>query len=80
MSHAEAAMLDRWTGRRIITRSLQLAMVGVTPLLLYVVLGPADGNPIGLGLLAAVAVLVAKIGVLVGLLRLFGEHMARRGP
>jgi hypothetical protein len=40
------------------------------PLLAYVALGPEDGNPIGLGLLAVVTVPIATIGVLVGLIRL----------
>jgi hypothetical protein len=39
--------------------------------------GPADGNPIGLGLLAGLAMLIAKVGLLIGLLKLFGEQRAQ---
>lgn len=58
---------------KIFAGSLLFGLLGVTPLLLYIVFGPADGNPIGLGLLAMLAVLVAQGGLAAGMLRLFWE-------
>lgn len=53
-------------GLRILLRSLLIGALGVAPLLVYMLLGPKDGNPIGLGLLAALAVAVSGIGMLIG--------------
>lgn len=48
--------------------------VGTVPLLLYVMFGPADGNPIGLGLLAWASWLVGGICVVIALIaRLFAR-------
>lgn len=76
MMDLERFLLRRWTGRRIVAISLGLGFIGVLPLLAYVAFGPADGNPIGLGLLAVVALPIATIGVLVGLVRLLVEIFA----
>ena len=43
-----------------------IGALGVAPLLVYILLGPSDGNPIGLGLLAVLAVAVSGIGMLIG--------------
>ncbi|HEX5830648.1 MAG TPA: hypothetical protein VFY16_06690 [Gemmatimonadaceae bacterium] len=51
----------------------------MSPLLLYIAFGPADGNPIGLGLLAVVAVPAAVIGVGVGLLTMLLQTLSSRG-
>jgi hypothetical protein len=61
------------SGRKILTISLIAGMIGIAPLLLYVAFGPSDGNPVGLGLLAALAVPIAGIGILVGLVKLLLE-------
>ncbi len=73
MSRMEEALLKRWSGGRIIVGSVIAGIVGVLPLLLYIQFGPADGNPIGLGLLAVAAVPLAGIGVFVGLIKLLVE-------
>lgn len=52
--------------------------LGAGPLLLYIVFGPADGNPIGLGLLAMVAVPVGGILAGFGLLRMAVDYLVRR--
>jgi len=59
--------------------SLVIGFAGVLPLLLYMALGPADGNPIGLGLLAVVAVPVAGVGVVVGLIVTLVQKFVRPG-
>lgn len=57
-------------GIRIVVWSLGLGVAGVAPLLLYALLGPADGNPVGLGLLAVAAVPIAACGFVLGLIKL----------
>jgi len=61
-----------WSGERIIIASLVAGVAGVGPLALYIAFGPKDGNPIGLGLLAALAVPVAGVGLCVGVIRMAG--------
>ena len=64
---------------RILRGSLTAGAVGIAPLLLYTLLGPADGNPVGLGLLAMLAVPVALIGGLIGVVTLAVERIQRSG-
>lgn len=64
---------DGLAGLKILVASLAFGFVGALPLLLYAALGPKDGNPIGLGLLAVAAVGIALLGVAVGLLGLLVE-------
>lgn len=66
MSRLEEAFLSRVSGWRLAAWSLVLGAGGLAPLLLYIAFGPADGNPIGLGLLALAAVSVAVPGFVVG--------------
>lgn len=77
MSHIEESLVRRWSGARILLGSVALAVLGVAPLMLYVWLGPADGNPIGLGLLAVASVPIAGIGAAVGLIKLAVEYFSR---
>jgi hypothetical protein len=65
-------------GVRILRISLLIGAAGVAPLLLYILLGPANGNPIGLGLLAVVAVPASIVGMAIGALTLVVERFARR--
>lgn len=53
-------------GRRILIASFAVGVVGVGPLLLYMLFGPADGNPIGLGLLAVLAAPISVGGMVLG--------------
>lgn len=76
MKDLEESLLRRWKGLRIVAISLALGLIGVLPLLLYIALGPKNGNPIGLGLLAMLAIPVATIGVLAGLIWLVVEVVA----
>ncbi len=64
VTHTPSA--KRGLGVKILLTSLAVGAIGLAPLLLYILLGPKDGNPVGLGLLAMLAVLVAGIGVLIG--------------
>jgi uncharacterized membrane-anchored protein len=80
MIDLEGSLLRRWKGLRIVAVSFGLGLIGVLPLLAYIAFGPKDGNPIGLGLLAVLAVPIAMIGVLVGLIRLVVEAFVRERP
>lgn len=53
-------------GRRILIGSFAVGVIGVGPLLLYTLFGPADGNPIGLGLLAVLAAPISVGGMALG--------------
>ena len=77
MIDLEEALVRRFPGRKIVLGSLILGAAGVAPLLLYIWLGPRDGNPIGLGLLAVAVVPFAGMGVLVGLLKMLIEALRR---
>jgi len=76
MSQLEERVLRRWSGKTIVLRSLLFGLAGIAPLLLYIMLGPSDGNPIGLGLLAVAVVPLALCGVAFGLVKFFIEAFA----
>ncbi|MCC6610661.1 MAG: hypothetical protein IT515_13435 [Burkholderiales bacterium] len=78
MSRTEEAVLRRFSGLKIVFWSLALGAAGVAPLLLYIAFGPADGNPIGLGLLAALAVPVGAVGAGIGLIKMLVEYFTGR--
>ncbi len=55
-----------------------VALLGIGPLLLYIAVGPADGNPIGLGLLAMLAVPASGGLALAALIAAVVERARRR--
>lgn len=67
----------RGLGLRILLGSLAAGAVGIAPLLLYILLGPAGGNPIGLGLLAVLASAIAIMGGLIGAVTIGVEYLQR---
>jgi hypothetical protein len=79
VSRVEQALIDRWSGAKIVKASAAFGLAGVAPLLLYVLLGPADGNPIGLGLLAVATTPFAAVGMAVGGVKWLVERLGRRG-
>lgn len=79
MADLEERVLRRVSGPRIVLAGLAVALCGVGPLLLYILLGPADGNPIGLGLLAVVTLPVAAGTVGIGLIKTAVELLVGRG-
>jgi hypothetical protein len=79
MSHFEEHMMNRWSGAWIAVGSLALGLTGIVPLLLYIEFGPPNGNPIGLGLLAAVSVPLAGIGILAGTIKTVVQHVGQGG-
>lgn len=79
MIDLEQRLLRRYSGRAFVAGSVVLGLAGWLPLLLYIEFGPADGNPIGLGLLAMVTAPVAVVGLLVGLVKMLVERFGARG-
>jgi hypothetical protein len=69
-------MERRLKGTRLLVAGLVVLVLGVGPLLLYIPFGPADGNPIGLGLLAFVAMPVAGVLALLGLVTMVLSRLA----
>jgi len=61
-------------GIKVIALSLLLVFVSAAPIMLYVVFGPADGNPVGLGLLFAAGALIGHIGFVIGILLLLWDN------
>lgn len=78
MSRIEEA-LTRRSGFKIMKASAVLGLVGVGPILLYALLGPKDGNPIGLGLLAFFTAPVATVGLVVGAITALVQSLTSRG-
>ena len=66
----EHKLLKRWAWTTFTRLGLLLMAIGIGPILLYSLLGPADGNPVGLGLLMVVLVPVGFLLLGVGLLKL----------
>ncbi len=71
----EEALLNRWSGLKIMRMSLALGLAAISPLLLYILLGPKDGNPIGLGLLAIAGIPFAAVGFLTGFAKFCVERV-----
>lgn len=63
----------------MVVGGLGLALTGIAPLGLYIVFGPADGNPIGLGLWFMVAFPVGLIVAAFGGVRMLIGAIVRRG-
>lgn len=70
-------MAGKPLGWRILIASLLVGVAGVAPLLLYVLFGPADGNPIGLGLLAVLTVPISVGGLVFGAIVLVVQYLLR---
>lgn len=80
MAQRNGHALLRLAGVRLMLWSVVAGLVGVAPLLLYIAIGPADGNPVGLGLLAILALALAAIGLLLGAVSALVQLLLRRHP
>lgn len=54
---------------RFVMWGLGVAVLGYLPLQLYIVFGPRDGNPIGLGLLAVLGFGLGLLLIAIGLIK-----------
>ena len=68
MTHAKRAMIG-----------VAVAVVGSVPLILYVMVGPRDGNPVGLGLLMWLSWLVGAVLIAWGVIGLVVARFAGGG-
>ena len=68
MTHAKRAVIG-----------LAVAVGGSVPLLLYIVFGPKDGNPIGLGLLMLLSWLIGAALVIWSIVGLVGTKTSGKG-
>jgi hypothetical protein len=73
---------ERWVTRRSastwLIAGVVIAAIGYLPLQLYILLGPSDGNPIGLGLLAVFAVPAGVVVFVIGLIKLVVRYFLGR--
>ena len=69
MIDLEEKLLTHFTPLQWVIAGVLIGLIGVLPLGLYIVFGPSDGNPIGLGLLAIVAIPFSIMITAVGLIR-----------
>lgn len=60
-------------GIKVIALSLLLVLASALPLMLYMFLGPEDGNPIALGWLFAAGAMIGHLGFAVGLIMLLRD-------
>jgi len=74
----EHRLVKRWSGGAFIKAGLATMAAGFLPIGLYTLFGPADGNPIGLGLLMVVLVPVGFLLAGVGVMRLLIAWLTRR--
>ncbi|MGB3608825.1 MAG: hypothetical protein WA987_00510 [Cellvibrio sp.] len=65
-------------GIKVIALSLFLVLACAAPMMLYVVFGPEDGNPVGLGFLFAGGALIAHVGFTIGLLLLIWDTFIKK--
>ena len=79
MIELEEKVLTRWSARKFLIGGIIIAVIGYLPLQLYIMFGPRDGNPIGLGLLFITATPAGLFVVAVGLIKLIvGFFLGRR--
>ena len=55
-------------GIKMIALSLMLVLACATPIMIYSLVGPADGNPVLFSWLFAIGALLAHVGFLVGII------------
>ncbi len=79
MIDLEERLATRVSGPRFIAAGLIAGLCGIGPLALHILFGPADGNPIGLGLLAMAAVPVAGALLALGAVKTIVALLAGRG-
>jgi hypothetical protein len=79
MIDLEERLPTRWSARKFLVAGIIIAAMGYLPLQLYIIFGPRDGNPIGLGLLFITVTPVGLGVVAIGLVKLIvGFFLGRR--
>lgn len=79
MIDLEEKLISRWSARTFLIAGALIAAVGYLPLGMYILFGPRDGNPIGLGLLFITATLLGLMIFVIGLIKLIVRYFLDRG-
>ena len=79
MAHLGEKLLTRWSAKKFLIAGAMIAAMGYLPLQLYIMFGPSNGNPIGLGLLFITVTPVGLGVIAIGLVKLVvGLFLNRR--
>jgi hypothetical protein len=73
------SVVRSWTFASFLKLGLFVAVIGYTPLQLYILFGPSDGNPVGLGLLFVMGMLAGLFVVAIGFIRMLFQSFGNRG-
>lgn len=65
-------------GIKVIALSLLLVLASALPLMLYIFLGPEDGNPVALGWLFAAGAMIGHLGFALGLIMLLWDILFKK--
>jgi hypothetical protein len=65
----------RWPLSKFLIVGILIAVAGYLPLQLYIIFGPADGNPIGLGLLMVMGMMLGMMVVAIVIKRLIRHFL-----
>lgn len=76
--NTSSTWLKQSKGKKIVLWSVLLGVIGIAPLGLYIIFGPKDGNPIGLGLLAMLATPASIISAGLGSILMIVEFFTRK--
>lgn len=80
MLDSEEGQNTRRSVSRFLIAGIVIAGIGYLPLQLYIVFGPRDGNPVGLGVFAVLAILAGLVVFAIGLIKLGVRSLrARKG-
>jgi hypothetical protein len=79
MIDLEEKLISRWSARTFLIAGAVIVAIGYLPLEMYILLGPRDGNPIGLGLLFITATPLGLLIFVIGLIKLIVRYFLDRG-
>jgi hypothetical protein len=68
-----------WTLTSFLKLGGVIALMGYTPLQLYILFGPSDGNPIGLGLLFVMGMFAGVFVIAIGCVKALWQFFKDRG-
>jgi hypothetical protein len=79
MVNFEEKLIARWPASTFLIAGVVVGLLGYLPLQLYIMFGPRDGNPIGLGLLFISGIPLGAVIFVIGLIKLLVDYfMGRR--
>lgn len=78
MADNEDGPNNRWPLSRFLVVGLVIAGVGYLPIQLYILFGPRDGNPVGLGLLFVIGVFAGLAVFVIGITKSVIDYFMNR--